>query len=188
MPQDALSSGDDPMKYGEFVIGTLPREERVPNVLASNRPGTMSGLLRRLQVKSKNEFEGEATAWINRDIVPLPPSRRTWGAWSFVGYMATDRLQYQRLVYRLEPAGNRTQLVANGFVGAEWHVGFPVYNRFVWGVFGSFFPLLMRILLSIVWYGVQLVFGGMSVKVVIGAIWPSFYTLKNTLPESAGIE
>ena len=25
-------------------------------------------------------------------------------------------------------------------------------------------------------------------KVVIGAIWPSFYTLKNTLPENAGIE
>ena len=41
--------------------------------------------------------------------------------------------------------------------GAEWHVGFPIYNRFVWGVFGSFFPLLMRITLSSVWYGVQLV-------------------------------
>lgn len=28
----------------------------------------------------------------------------------------------------------------------------------------------------------------MAVKVVIGAIWPSFYTLHNTLPESSGIE
>ncbi|OSD00410.1 NCS1 nucleoside transporter family [Trametes coccinea BRFM310] len=166
----------------------------------------MSSLLRRLQVKRKNEFEGEATAWINRDIVPLPPSRRTWGAWSFVGYWlltgfnisgwstASSLLGIGLNVWQAMISVIIGQLivacavVANGFVGAEWHVGFPVYNRFVWGVFGSFFPLLMRILLSIVWYGVQLVFGGMSVKVVIGAIWPSFYTLRNTLPESAGIE
>ncbi|KAH9895754.1 NCS1 nucleoside transporter family [Cubamyces lactineus] len=166
----------------------------------------MSSLLKRLEVKRKNEFEGESTAWINRDIVPLPPSRRTWGAWSFVGYWlltgfnisgwstASSLLGLGLNVWQAMVSVVIGQLivacavVANGFVGAEWHVGFPVYNRFVWGLYGSFFPLLMRILLSIVWYGVQLVFGGMSVKVVIGAIWPSFYTLRNTLPESTGIE
>jgi len=26
---------------------------------------------------------------LNRDTVPLPPSRRTWGPWSFVGYWIT---------------------------------------------------------------------------------------------------
>ncbi|KAI0641784.1 NCS1 nucleoside transporter family [Trametes meyenii] len=166
----------------------------------------MSTLLKRLEVKRKNEFEGEATAWVNRDIVPLPPSRRTWGAWSFVGYWmltgfnisgwttASSLLGIGLNVWQAMVSVTIGQLivavavVANGFVGAEWHIGFPVYNRFVFGVYGSFFPLLMRILLSIVWYGVQLVFGGKSVKVVIGAIWPSFYTLRNTLPENTGIE
>ncbi|KAI0367930.1 NCS1 nucleoside transporter family [Pilatotrama ljubarskyi] len=166
----------------------------------------MSSLLKRLEVKHENEIEGESTAWINRDIVPLPPSRRTWGSWSFVGYWLLTGFNisgwttassllglglnvWQALIsvvigYLIVACA----VVGNGFVGAEWHVGFPIYNRFVWGVFGSFFPLLMRILLSIVWYGVQLVFGGKSVKVVIAAIWPSFYTLHNTLPQSAGIE
>ncbi|KAI0667409.1 NCS1 nucleoside transporter family [Trametes maxima] len=166
----------------------------------------MSRLLKRLEIKHKDEFEGEATAWINRDIVPLPPSRRTWGAWSFVGYWlltgftiggwttASSLLGIGLNVWQAMVSVIIGQLlvalavVANGYVGAEWHVGFPVYNRFVFGVYGSFFPLLMRILLSIVWYGVQLVFGGKSVKVVIASIWPSFYTLHNTLPESAGIE
>ncbi|KAI0641777.1 NCS1 nucleoside transporter family [Trametes meyenii] len=166
----------------------------------------MSGLLKRLEIKHKDEFEGEVTAWINRDIVPLPPSRRTWGAWSFVGYWlltgftiggwttASSLLGIGLNVWQAMVSVIIGQLlvalavVANGYVGAEWHVGFPVYNRFVFGVYGSFFPLLMRILLSIVWYGVQLVFGGKSVKVVIASIWPSFYTLHNTLPESAGIE
>lgn len=26
---------------------------------------------------------------LNRDTVPLPPSRRTWGPWSFVGFWIT---------------------------------------------------------------------------------------------------
>ncbi|RPD56817.1 NCS1 nucleoside transporter family [Lentinus tigrinus ALCF2SS1-7] len=163
-------------------------------------------LLRRIAVRQKNVYEGQTSAWINHDIVPLPPSRRTWGSWSFVGFWlligfnisgwttASSLLGLGLNVWQAMVSVIIGQLmvgvavVANGFVGAEWHVGFPVYNRFVWGIFGSFFPLLMRILLSIVWYGVQLVFGGKSVKVVIGAIWPSFYTLHNTLPANAGIE
>ncbi|KAM5530588.1 hypothetical protein V8D89_015747 [Ganoderma adspersum] len=166
----------------------------------------MPQLLKRLEVGHKNEDEGPATAWINHDIIPLPPSRRTWGAWSFVGFWlltgfnisgwttASSLLGLGLNVWQAMVSVIVGQLivglavVANGFVGAEWHVGFPVYNRFVWGVFGSFFPLLMRILLSVVWYGVQLVFGGKSVKVVIGSIWPSFYRLRNTLPPDAGIE
>lgn len=31
---------------------------------------------------SRNE---ETTAWCNRDLVPLPPSRRTWGWFNFFG-------------------------------------------------------------------------------------------------------
>jgi NCS1 family nucleobase:cation symporter-1 len=57
-------------------------------------------LLRKLQVR-QNEEEAEiwqTSKWVrlaisditdvqlNRDNVPLPPSRRTWGAWSYVGY------------------------------------------------------------------------------------------------------
>ncbi|KAF5374310.1 hypothetical protein D9758_004636 [Tetrapyrgos nigripes] len=67
-------------------------------------------------------------------------------------------------------------------------LGFPIINRYVWGLYGNFFPLLMRIMLSFVWYGTQTWFGGQSVKVVIAAIWPSFLTMKNTLPTSASME
>jgi hypothetical protein len=31
---------------------------------------------------SRNE---DTTAWCNRDLVPLPPSRRTWGWFNFFG-------------------------------------------------------------------------------------------------------
>ena len=132
-------------------------------------------LVRRLEVEQKNVYQGKSTAWINHDIVPLPPSRRTWGSWSFVGFWLLTGLNISGWTTASSLLGlglNVWQamisvivgylivacaVVGNGFVGAEWHVGFPIYNRFVWGMYGSFFPLLMRILLSLVWYGVQLV-------------------------------
>lgn len=51
------------------------------------------GMVRRvckaLEVPADEEAEMASSRWINRDIMPLPPSRRKWGAWSFVGYWCT---------------------------------------------------------------------------------------------------
>ncbi|KAJ7082975.1 NCS1 nucleoside transporter family [Mycena epipterygia] len=159
-----------------------------------------------LVVPHEKDANFELTRWINRDIVPLPPSRRTWGPWSFVGFwlviginisgwttasslLALGLNVWQALLSVI--LGNMIVGVAvalNGLPGGDWHVGFPVINRYVWGIYGSFVPLLMRIMLSFVWYGAQTWFGGQSVKVVIAALWPSFLTMKNTLPESTAME
>lgn len=49
-------------------------------------------------------------------------------------------------------------VTANGLCGGDWHVGFPMINRFVWGLYGSFFPLALRILLSFVWVSSSVLF------------------------------
>ncbi|KAJ3563465.1 hypothetical protein NP233_g8927 [Leucocoprinus birnbaumii] len=48
--------------------------------------------------------------------------------------------------------------------------------------------LLNRIILSCCWYGVGGWYGGGMIKVMIGAIWPSFYTMKNHFPATSGME
>ncbi|KAK7024500.1 hypothetical protein VNI00_016252 [Paramarasmius palmivorus] len=162
--------------------------------------------LKRLEVPHEKDATFELTPWINRDIVPLPPSRRTWGPWSFVGFWlvtginisgwttASSLLALGLNVWQAMLTVIIGQIIVgiavalNGMPGGQWHIGFPVMNRYVWGMYGSFFPLLMRIMLSFVWYGCQTWFGGKSVKVVIAAIWPSFLTMKNTLPASAAME
>ncbi|THV00163.1 NCS1 nucleoside transporter family [Dendrothele bispora CBS 962.96] len=163
-------------------------------------------LLKKLEVPHEKDAVYELTPWINRDIVPLPPSRRTWGPWSFVGFWLVTGINisgwtsasallalglnvWQAMLTVI--IGNIIvgfAVALNGLPGGEWHIGFPIINRYVWGLYGSFFPLLMRILLSFVWYGAQTWFGGQSIKVVIGAIWPSFLTMKNTLPEGTAME
>ncbi|KAK7445174.1 hypothetical protein VKT23_009605 [Stygiomarasmius scandens] len=165
-----------------------------------------SNLLKKLEVPHEKDAVYELTPWINRDIVPLPPSRRTWGSWSFVGFWLVTGINISGwtgasalLALGLNVWQSMLAVIIgyiivgfavalNGLPGGEWHIGFPVISRYVWGLYGSFFPLLMRILLSFVWYGAQTWFGGQSVKVVIGAIWPSFLTMKNTLPEGTAME
>ncbi|RFU34897.1 hypothetical protein B7463_g1496, partial [Scytalidium lignicola] len=77
--------------------------------------------------------------------------------------------------------------VLNSYSGAQSHVGYPIVSRSVWGMWGAYFPILTRILPSIVWYGVQAVIGGKMVYVCIRAIWPSVENIHNTFAADAGI-
>jgi len=66
-----------------------------------------------------------------------------------------------------------TFIVFNSIPGAYYHIGFPVLNRYVWGLYGSSFVIYNRILLSLVWYAVQSWIGGRCVYVCLEAIWPN---------------
>lgn len=55
-------------------------------------------------------------------------------------------------------------------------------------MYGAFFPVLNRILLSIVWYGVQAVIGGQMVWICLRAIWLDIDTrIPNQMPTDIGI-
>jgi NCS1 family nucleobase:cation symporter-1 len=50
-------------------------------------------LSEKLEVPVDENLDGEhATAWNNRDLAPLPPSRRTWTVGGFVGFWAVIQL------------------------------------------------------------------------------------------------
>jgi nucleobase:cation symporter-1, NCS1 family len=68
------------------------------------------------------------------------------------------------------------------------HVPFPVIARASWGFWGSYVAIISRAILAIFWFAIQTMNGANTVQVMIGAIWPSFLTLKNTIPESQGID
>jgi NCS1 family nucleobase:cation symporter-1 len=78
-------------------------------------------------------------------------------------------------------------IAANGAVGAIYHVPFPVIARASWGFWGSYVAIISRVILAIFWFAIQNVNGGNAVRVMIGAIWPSYLNLPNGIPESQGI-
>lgn len=77
---------------------------------------------------------------------------------------------------------------ANGAVGATYHIPFPVIARASWGFWGSYIAIISRSVLAVFWFAIQNVNGANAVRAMIGAIWPSFLTMRNTIPVEQGIE
>ncbi|KAM6518929.1 hypothetical protein FSOLCH5_007694 [Fusarium solani] len=152
------------------------------------------------------EEEQESTPWVNEDLKPVPLERQTWGWLQFfeLWFLVNVNIStYQTGASLLAVGLNWWQAIIvivagsivtgfftilNSISGAVSHLGYAVISRSVWGVYGAHFPVLNRILLSLVWYGVQAVIGGKMVFVCLRSIWPSLdRRIPNKLPENIGI-
>lgn len=60
-------------------------------------------------------------------------------------------------------------------------------SRSTFGMYGSYFVIMIKCFVNFIFCGVQVYWGGLAVTVFLGAIFPTFQHMKNTLPESAGI-
>ncbi|EYE96758.1 nucleobase cation symporter-1 family protein [Aspergillus ruber CBS 135680] len=161
-------------------------------------------ILKRLEVD--DEGGSIPNRWMNTDIKPVEAGRRTWGFWTFHNFwilinsnistymtgsslIANGLTWWQAIVAIV--VGNLLVVVfvvLNSLPGAYYHLGFPVVNRYVWGLYGSQFVLWNRILLSLVWYAFQAWIGGECIYVCLQAIWPSLETrIPNHMPPSTGM-
>jgi NCS1 family nucleobase:cation symporter-1 len=149
--------------------------------------------------------ETTSSVWINDDIRPLPPWRRSWGRYAYVSFWAINQvaltnfqigsslvaigLSVWQAVIAVIVGKILIALVAifNGYVGATWHIGFPVWSRVVWGIYGSYVALVQRIFLSVLWQSIQSWTGGLCVTAVLSAIFSGFQHLDNTFPESSNL-
>ncbi|QYS97962.1 Nicotinamide riboside transporter 1 [Trichoderma simmonsii] len=157
-----------------------------------------------LRLRLRNA-SAESNAWINEDIRPLPPSRRKWTSSTYLGWwaiwmMGLSNFQIGSSMVAIGLSVWQTMIVIilgriliagtavlNGHVGAEWHIGFPVFSRVLWGMRGSYMAILLRILLGLVGFAVQSWNGGLCVSGVLSAIFPSYFHLPNTIPESSHV-
>ncbi|KAI9367374.1 permease for cytosine/purines, uracil, thiamine, allantoin-domain-containing protein [Aspergillus egyptiacus] len=95
--------------------------------------------------------------YVNKDTRPLPPARRPYGPWHFVGlWMVTGSfnvggwttgsslislgLNVWQAMLAIIIAHTFVGLlcVAGGHPGAKWHVGFPIWMKQNWGIWGQF--------------------------------------------------
>ncbi|KAK3641129.1 hypothetical protein LTR56_006851 [Elasticomyces elasticus] len=144
-----------------------------------------------------------SNVWINDDIRPLPPHRRTWTRWAYISFWAINQicLSNWQIGASLVAAGLSVWqavisivlgkiiisavAIANGYVGAEYHIGFAVASRYIWGIYGQYLALIQRIILSLVWFSVQSWTGGLCVQNVLSAIFSSYQHMENHFPASA---
>ncbi|KAI9852514.1 MAG: hypothetical protein M1830_006789, partial [Pleopsidium flavum] len=148
--------------------------------------------------------EGNAR-WTNKDLDPVPRNNRKWGVLSFIAYWISDAFnaatwQFASSIIAVGLSWRESiSIVAigffivsiviafNGATGVIYHSSFPVLSRASWGFWGSYVAIISRAILAIFWFAIQTMNGANTVRVMLGAIWPSFLTLPNHIPTSQGI-
>ncbi|WWD20952.1 hypothetical protein CI109_105430 [Kwoniella shandongensis] len=159
--------------------------------------------------KFQLEVEGAAgreKSLENDDLLPIPEHKRTWNFWTFnifwfsaVGTVANwlgggsfltfgitvwDGILCNFFGYLLISFF----MVINGRAGSVYHIGFPVYCRSSFGIYGSFWPVFNRALSACVWNGVNTVTGGQCIYIFLHAIFPSIARLPNSMPKTSALD
>ncbi|KAE9963979.1 hypothetical protein BLS_008768 [Venturia inaequalis] len=168
---------------------------------------TFSSFMQKLEVKPTcDEFESIQTSrWGNRDVYPIPHDKRTYGIYAFVSYWGTCgvclsswTIGSSLIGIGLTPGQAMASVVVgmflaclnaflNGSPGAKHHLGYGMLARAAFGMWGSYFCIMLNVFQSFVFYGTQMYFGGQAFVIILNSLSHSFLTMKNTLPESAGI-
>ena len=135
----------------------------------------------------------------NYDLKPVEPERRQWGPWNFVGFWIADSFNINTwMISSSMIIGGLSWwqswicvwvgyliaacfICSTGRIGATYHIGFPAVGRASFGIWGSLWPVLNRVAMACIWYGVQSWIGGECVYLMIRAIWNSFANVPDTL-------
>lgn len=137
----------------------------------------------------------------NPDLEPMPEDRRLWGFWAYFGYWSVPNVSIftysigsSLLVLGLNiqqtmgavTIGNIliiTYTTLNSTPGSKFKIGFTMCQRMIFGIFGSYLGILIRILLSIVYYASMSWLGALGVVVMLSSWSKSYMNMENTFPE-----
>lgn len=142
----------------------------------------------------------------NKDLDTIPMDRRTWEWYDVVGFWVCEAFSASTMQQASSSVamglnagltvvacmvGNLILIIPtclNGYVGAKYGINFPVLIRSSFGIWGSFWAVIVRGVICVIWYGIQVYLGAQGVQAMIEAIWPSFKTWHlNSLPSSTHI-
>jgi NCS1 family nucleobase:cation symporter-1 len=131
----------------------------------------------------------------NRDLAPIPPSRRSWGTYNYASlwvamsvciptYMLASGLIAGGMNWIQAVGtillGNLIVLIPmllNAHAGAEYGIPFPVFVRASFGVRGANIPAVLRALVACGWFGIQAWIGGQAIYSMLSIVWPGAASL-----------
>ncbi|EPE10503.1 allantoin transport [Ophiostoma piceae UAMH 11346] len=165
----------------------------------------------RKALSSKEEFKKfiqtkEQGTYFNEDLLPSPPSHRSWTALHFFAYYLTQTFSpssynlgaslisiglawwHGIIAAVIGSAILSVVVVLNSRGATRYHVGFPVYVRAAAGVAGSKLFIVVRASVAIIYFATQSYYGGRITACLMRAIFGRHWdSIPNKLPESAGI-
>lgn len=135
----------------------------------------------------------------NDDIAPTQVKERTWNVWNvaalWVGMAicvptytlggvltAYFGLSVMEALMAILVANIIVliPLTLNAFPGTKFGIPFPVLLRSSFGVTGSNIPCLIRALVACGWFGIQTMFGGLAIHILLSNLVPGWESLGGT--------
>ncbi|TIA88679.1 hypothetical protein E3P99_02457 [Wallemia hederae] len=145
----------------------------------------INGLTSWLRVEQK-DTKTKREQWLtNIDLEPVKAENRTWTSMSFINFWISDSININTLMlcqanivlgltwwmslisvfvgYSI----TAIFIVASSRPGATFHLTFPITIRQSWGIYGSIWPIINRVVIAILWFAVQTYIGGNCIRVMI---------------------
>ncbi len=135
----------------------------------------------------------------NEDIAPTKASQRTWSRWNvaslWVGMAicvptytlggvltAYFGLSVSEALWTILAANFVVliPLTLNAYPGTRYGIPCPVVMRASFGIIGSNVPSLIRAVVACGWFGVQTLFGGIAIHLMLAALFPAWAALGGT--------
>ena len=135
----------------------------------------------------------------NDDIAPTRAAQRTWSKWNvaalWVGMAicvptytlggvltAYFGLSVSEALWTIFIANVVVliPLTLNAFPGTRYGIPCPVVLRASFGIIGSNVPSLIRAVVACGWFGVQTLFGGIAIHLLLSALFPAWASLGGT--------
>lgn len=153
-----------------------------------------SNLIEWLSIQERGDLTTVQMFLYNYDLRPVEKKRRTWSWYNYVFYWISDSFNvntWQIAATGVQAGMNWWQtwisvwlgyflcgvfVTLGSRIGIMYHVSFPVAARSSFGIYGSLWPIINRVVMSCVWYSVQGWIGGQCVQLMLRSIF-------NNLPE-----
>ena len=135
----------------------------------------------------------------NEDIAPTKASQRSWSRWNvaslWVGMAicvptytlggvltAYFGLSVSEALWTILAANFVVliPLTLNAYPGTRYGIPCPVVMRASFGIIGSNVPSLIRAVVACGWFGVQTLFGGIAIHLMLAALFPAWAALGGT--------
>lgn len=165
-------------------------------------PKFLQKLSNKLSIKGTEGLSFSQLFLYNYDLKPVEKARRTWHWYHFVFFWIADSFNVN--TWQIAATGVQAGLswwvtwitVILGYtlcglfvtqsarVGNAYHISFPVSCRSSFGIWGSLWPVINRVVMAIIWFGVQSSIGGNCVQLMLRAIFGN--DLETKIPNTIG--
>ncbi|CAK9438007.1 uncharacterized protein LODBEIA_P23700 [Lodderomyces beijingensis] len=157
-----------------------------------NEPKTRwQKLVKFLEVQPKGDMTAAQMFLYNHDLRPVEEARRQWSWYNYVYFWIADSFNistWQIASTGMQAPSNMNwwqtwlsvwlgYLLAGIFVsiasrvGIMYHISFPVAVRSSFGIYGSLWPVINRVVMSCIWFAVQTAIAGPTISLMLHSIF-----------------